>query len=168
MIVTSYRNMSPIWQVFYKFLIFWNLNQEPLGKWNSSKIWEMSKIFVNIAWGYYVKASLSLPCKIYKEGDVNKKNIFQNKVYDRICFNHIQKKHRLMLNIQVNINFQICSVIRKSNEAKLFWRNHVQCLWKQENIARTKFVKMNTSVTQRNRMNWISISVTVIWKIFQS
>ena len=42
---------SAIWEIFSEFLIFFNLFQEPLGKWNNSKIWETRKIFTNIARG---------------------------------------------------------------------------------------------------------------------
>ena len=44
----------------------------------------MSKAFFNIAQGYYAITSLSIHTKICLRCTVNKKNIFQNKVYDQI------------------------------------------------------------------------------------
>ena len=51
-ISTCYRTLlSAIWEIFSEFLIFYNLFHESLGEWNNSKIWEMRKIFANIAQG---------------------------------------------------------------------------------------------------------------------
>ena len=49
-ISTSYRTVpSPIWQIFFEFLMFCNLYHKPIGEWNKGKTWETSKAFVNIA-----------------------------------------------------------------------------------------------------------------------
>ena len=55
---------SAIWEIFSEFLIFCDLFHEPLGQWNISKIWEISKIFVNIAQDYCAATSLLLALKL--------------------------------------------------------------------------------------------------------
>ena len=39
-------------QIFDEFLVFWDLFYKPLGETNNRKLWETSKIFVNIGQGY--------------------------------------------------------------------------------------------------------------------
>ena len=58
----------------------------PLGKWNYNKIWETSKIFVNIAGGYCAITSLYWHGKIYKGGNKFKGIYLKRKVFDQICF----------------------------------------------------------------------------------
>ena len=95
----------------------------PLGKWNSSKIWEGSKLFVSIAQGYHAKLRLSLPYEICKERDVNKRNIIQNKVFDRIYFNYIQGKAPYrMLNIRVNIKWNELLVTNVTGSIELVFQ----------------------------------------------
>ena len=49
-ISTSYRTVpSAIRQIFNEFLIFCDLFHKPIREWNNGKIWETSKVFVNIA-----------------------------------------------------------------------------------------------------------------------
>ena len=52
---TSYRTVPRVvWQIFYESFIFCDFFffHKPLGEWNNSKIWDASKIFVNIAQAY--------------------------------------------------------------------------------------------------------------------
>ena len=63
------------------------------------------------------------------------------------------KKHLLLLNIQININFQSRFVVRNSNKNKLnklIRFNHLQCLKKQDIIVTTNFTAINTLVVQQN------------------
>ena len=54
MIQNSYPTVpSATWQIFYKFLLFFDLLHEPLGEWKNSKLWEMSKLFIIIAANLY-------------------------------------------------------------------------------------------------------------------
>ena len=46
MVENSYPTVpSATWQIFYKFILFFDLLHEPLAEWKNSKIWEMSKIW---------------------------------------------------------------------------------------------------------------------------
>ena len=63
------------------------------------------------------------------------------------------KKHLVLLNIQININFQSRFVVRNSNKNKLnklIRFNHLHCLKKQDNIGTTNFTAINTLVVQQN------------------
>ena len=63
------------------------------------------------------------------------------------------KKHLVLLNIQININFQSRFVVRNSNKNKLnklIRFNHLHCLKKQDNIVTTNFTAINTLVVQQN------------------
>ena len=84
-ISTSYRTVpSPIWEIFSQFLIFWNLFHEPLGEWNSSKIWETWKIFADIVRGQSAITSLSLIWKYIASG---KRNFTKH----RMLINHFSR-----------------------------------------------------------------------------
>lgn len=65
---------SSIWQIFYKFFIFCDLLHKPSGQWNNCKIWQPSKIFVNIARGYFAITSSSLAHKQWSRAAIYGKN----------------------------------------------------------------------------------------------
>ena len=46
MVENSYPTVpSATWQIFYKFILFFDLLHESLAEWKNSKIWEMSRIW---------------------------------------------------------------------------------------------------------------------------
>ena len=60
-----YDTMNAIWEILSEFLIFCNFSYEPSGEWNNSKIWEIRKIFVNIAGGKYLSILQEATCDNY-------------------------------------------------------------------------------------------------------
>ena len=76
-------------RIFFKYKdISCDFFHELLGEGNNSKIWETNKIFVDFARDYCAMTSLSLAHKNIYAPNVNKRNIFQNKIYDRIYLNY--------------------------------------------------------------------------------